>query len=280
MQRLHMSEDHHNTDTTRPTIMPASRARKETFIMALLSLLFASMFVYGTLGLIETEDFESAEHSDFVLKEEEANTTLIAVAENHKNSSTAASRDDRRIRILCIGDSLTAGVTKVGNKDWRPYAPFLEAALQNRSSLNGYSAATVYHKGYPGWTSEDLMNGRRRDDDNLTSILEDPSLQDLDLVILMAGSNDVLKGKYNSYDVSEYVIALHQFSLEQYSVPRTIALEIPGAKQYEKIPDMAMEVQVLSGHLQNYAATETRTTFVPFPFPYVDSDEKWSTDGV
>jgi lysophospholipase L1-like esterase len=259
--------------------------RKESFFIAILSLLFASLFVYGTLGLVENEDLVSAEQNDLVVKDNTINkgnatTTIIdssgdSMKEEKKDPDATRKLD---IRILCVGDSLTAGVTRVGNKDWTPYAPFLEAALRNRTALSSHSV-TVYHKGYPGWTSADLMYGSNHGSDNLTSILADSLFQDLDLVLLMAGSNDILQGKFSAYNVSEQVIALHQFCYEHF-VPRTIALEIPGARNYENSPETAEQVQVLSEHLRRYTDSEGRATFVSFPFEYEDGDNKWSADGV
>jgi lysophospholipase L1-like esterase len=258
--------------------------RKESFFIALLSLLFASLFVYGTLGRVENEDLVSAEQNDLVVKDkttDKGNATTIIESSGdsvkvEKKDPDATGKID--IRILCVGDSLTAGVTRVRNKDWRPYAPFLEAALRNRTALSSH-AVTVYHKGYPRWTSEDLMYGRHHGSDNLTSILADSSLQDLDLVLLMAGSNDMFQRKYNAYNVSEQVIALHQFCYEHF-VPRTIALEIPGARGYENNPETAEQVHGLSEHLRRYTDSEGRATFVSFPFDYEDGDNKWSTDGM
>jgi lysophospholipase L1-like esterase len=240
--------------------------------------------VYGTLGRAENEDLVSAEQNDLVVKDkttDKGNTTTIIESSSdsvkeEKTYPDATGKID--IRILCVGDSLTAGVTRVGNKDWRPYAPFLEAALRNRTALSSH-AVTVYHNGYPGWTSEDLMYGRHHGSDNLTSILADSLLQDLDLVLLMAGSNDMFQKKYNAYNVSEQVIALHQFCYE-HLVPRTIALEIPRFRNYENNPEVAEQVQELSEHLRRYTDSEGRATFVSFPFDYEDGDNKWSMDGM
>ena len=56
-------------------------------------------------------------------------------------------------RILCYGDSLTAGTFNMEEPDVLfPYAPHLEAALK----LKG--AAIVRHRGLPGWTAQGMVD--------------------------------------------------------------------------------------------------------------------------
>ncbi len=54
-------------------------------------------------------------------------------------------------KILCFGDSLTAGYNSEG---YSPYSEYLEALLGNRY--------TVEHIGLCGWTTDDMMNKKDR----------------------------------------------------------------------------------------------------------------------
>eukprot|EP00980_Cylindrotheca_fusiformis_P020512 scaffold7572_cov118-Cylindrotheca_fusiformis.AAC.1 len=271
--------------------------RKETFILTILSLLFVALFVYGTLG---NNISEPKKTTTTTLDSSFKNNTTLTVGEKRNKSSSSKKKkkkqdDDDIIRIVCIGDSLTAGVTSVGNKDWKPYAPYLQAQMEqdlllssnnSNNNNNNNKNISILHYGYPGWTSAELMHGRNnKNSDSMESILSSATTSSstesnlsLDLVIIMAGTNDMLRGRYNSYNVSQQVIELHQFGYEHFSVPRSILLEIPGAKAYERDSDLKKEVDLLSQHMRTFATTESRATFVPFPFDYTDDDDKWSED--
>eukprot|EP00980_Cylindrotheca_fusiformis_P022917 scaffold9920_cov70-Cylindrotheca_fusiformis.AAC.1 len=267
--------------------------RKETFILTILSLLFVALFVYGALG---NNISEPKKTTTTTLDSSFKNNKTLTVGEKRNKSSSSNKKkqddDDDIIRIVCIGDSLTAGVTSVGNKDWKPYAPYLQAQMEHDLLLSNNSSKniSILHYGYPGWTSAELMHGRNnKNSDNMESILSSATTTSstesnlsLDLVIIMAGTNDMLRGRYNSYNVSQQVIELHQFCYEHYSVPRSILLEIPGAKAYKRDSDLKKEVNLLSQHMRTFAESESRATFVPFPFDYTDDDgdDKWSMDGV
>ena len=78
-------------------------------------------------------------------------------------SRSAANRMSRDLscraqhRILCYGDSLTAGTA---DSPWElyPYAPHLEKALN--TNANGGTSFVVRHRGMPGWTAEAMVDAK------------------------------------------------------------------------------------------------------------------------
>jgi len=92
-------------------------------------------------------------------------------------------------RILCYGDSLTAGFCHGGHK-FAPYAIFLKDKLQ--SSNNGCDFEVDYY-GFSGWTTKQLLDNAHNQ--NLRDFvgMSGPGLavalkeKLYDLVILMAG---------------------------------------------------------------------------------------------
>ena len=92
-------------------------------------------------------------------------------------------------RILCYGDSLTAGFCCGGYK-FAPYAAFLKDKLQ---SSNHGCEFEIDHYGFSGWTTKQLLDGAHSQ--NLRDFvgMSGPGLavalkeKLYDLVILMAG---------------------------------------------------------------------------------------------
>lgn len=225
--------------------------RRETCAMTILSLFFVSLFVYGSLIPLE-------------------NTSVAS-----ETSTKVKKNEYSHIRILAVGDSLTAGITRGdGVRSQAPYAPLLEKALEQT-----FGNVTVFKKGFPGWTSVELRSGRGRGGSFLREMLDE--ILPLDLVIILAGTNDILGRLYKDpqNNVSANVIALHQECYDQ-NVPHTIALEIPGAKPYLQSGELSEQVEILTRHLKQFSAFEPKATFVPFPFEYSEGDDKWSTDGM
>ena len=96
-------------------------------------------------------------------------------------------------RVLCYGDSLTAGFCCGGYK-FVPYANFLKDKLQ---ALGGTSNVEIDHYGFSGWTTKQLLDNAHKD--NLTDFVGKSgpgiavalSQSHYDLVILMAGTGIV-----------------------------------------------------------------------------------------
>jgi lysophospholipase L1-like esterase len=218
------------------------------------------------------------------------------------------------IRILAFGDSLTAG-TSPPNYELFPYAPYLEAALNNQrgtttTTTTGLTAAAappvqtqrpvavmVRHVGFPGWTAEQMVDDANGPRGLQTTIrrIQDPSLS---LVILLAGTND-LGMRRSPNDIVQSILQLHQLCYkdddddDHVRVPHTLAIGIPPSGYQSMVPEAAAMVQQINQQLNEYAmmtttaaATTTTTkksstfTYTPFPFDYEPGGENWSNDGL
>jgi len=65
------------------------------------------------------------------------------------SSQVATISNQRRRRILCYGDSLTAGTSPPFNELF-PYGPYLETELNTSKE----EEVVVRWRGLPGWTSQ------------------------------------------------------------------------------------------------------------------------------
>lgn len=163
----------------------------------------------------------------------------------------------RHHRILCYGDSLTAGI--VMNDDgtinrYYPYGPHLERVLrqQQSSSSSPTSAVMVRSRGIPGWTAnamtQDLdgpntglrsalqalsvmpminagMNDDDDDDDEALHPLDDIA-DGVSLAIILAGTNDLGFGFGGAQEIAENIIQLHRICYQN-NVPHTLAIAVP-----------------------------------------------------
>ena len=186
------------------------------------------------------------------------------VLSNHKLDSN--KQRNRTISILCVGDSLTAGVTVMGHSELnKPYAPFLQGFLRKNHTNNDHSI-TVTHKGIPGWTSVDLIRGKRGLD-NLTTILSRPRNRNIDILVIMAGSNDIFRKTFLNYNISSRVEQLHKLAYKQ-GVPHTIAVGIPGSAIHSMDANLSEQFTLLTKSLERFADSDRRATFAPFSFSF------------
>jgi lysophospholipase L1-like esterase len=120
-------------------------------------------------------------------------------------------KDSRQYRILCYGDSLTAGFCSKG-KHFEPYGPFLARALQ----AAGIECEVIVC-GLSGLTAQDMLRHLKSSSveditgqigRGLAHFLEDEEHQDL--VVLMAGTNDLAVDKPEARSVFERVRQLHE----------------------------------------------------------------------
>ena len=117
------------------------------------------------------------------------------------------------LRVLCYGDSLTAG-TSPPLDTLHPFSPILERAI-------GSSTAIVRHLGLPGWTAAAMLQNVNDDQRGLNSLLKRTSPS---LAIILAGTNDL---GYNSEPgpILQALCGLHQIA-HDLEVP-TLAVGIP-----------------------------------------------------
>jgi lysophospholipase L1-like esterase len=196
-------------------------------------------------------------------------TSTMLITGAHALSTTTTKPNASR--ILCYGDSLTAGTTDDPFSLF-PYAPHLEKALQEHGKTN----VLVRHRGLPGWTTQMLLEAADGPEGLRTTI---KAAQPLVLVILLAGTNDL---GYTS-DASAIVnnlIRLHSICHDE-GVPKTLAIGVPPSG-YQSVNDDARKLaQTVNEQLQQYCAQNpTRMTYVEFPFEFSRSEGNFAMDGL
>ena len=190
-----------------------------------------------------------------------------------------------KYQIFCYGDSLTAGMTMAANREFHPYAPHLERTLRDRYA----TMAHVDHVGLPGWTTLQMMDSLQSPTNGLVGNLRMLPKPDADLgnntavvnmVVLLAGTND-LGRRYDPSDIVSRLIQLNQEALTA-GAETSIVLGIPPSRwQSRNLPASSACKTVNTDIATHFSRRgEERTTFVAFPFPYNESDPKWSRDGL
>jgi lysophospholipase L1-like esterase len=151
------------------------------------------------------------------------------------------------MRVLCYGDSLTAG-TSPPLDTLHPYAPVLERAL-------GSTTALVRHLGLPGWTASSMLQ-YANDEHGLNSLLKRGSP---DLAIILAGTNDL---SYTSDDQSilRALYGLHEMA-HDLEVPTLAVGILPSAYQAQQAEAAELAISVNRG-LREWCST--RGSMVPW----------------
>mmetsp|Transcript_9248 Transcript_9248/g.11671 ORF Transcript_9248/g.11671 Transcript_9248/m.11671 type:complete len:238 (-) Transcript_9248:169-882(-) len=178
-------------------------------------------------------------------------------------------------KILCFGDSITAGTSPPLN-DVFPYARHLENKI---ISFSGYESSLVRHFGLPGWSAKDLEG-----EGGLESILERikshtgsfPSLS-----IILAGTNDLAycANESDCGTILESIVSIHKIANEK-GIP-SLALSIPPSGWQVQSSEAGRFATIINEKLENWANNEKLTTFVPFPISTFDrSTGDWAPDGL
>lgn len=184
-------------------------------------------------------------------------------------------------RVLCYGDSLTAGTTSEDFFRNYPYAPHLETALTASDDSN--LGVQVRHLGLPGWTAASMAQAL--DDGSvglratLRRIQETLEGQVPSVVIVLAGTNDLATSP-DAQAIADHVAALHRAARE-FGVPRTVAVGVPPS-WYQSISEPA---RILTANVNQHLQAEAQShapamSFVPFPFPYERDGSLWDPDGL
>lgn len=186
-----------------------------------------------------------------------------------KTGVMALTSNSVATRILCYGDSLTAGTAPPDDALY-PYAPHLESTLKERGNN-----VMVRHLGFPGWTTSQMIQDAGSATGLRTTVR---GCMPLKLVILLAGTNDLAYTE-DPTDITNNVLALHAICHEE-GVKHTLAVGIPSSGYQSMNNAAASLAQMVNNELKEYCQTEYRATFVPFPFEYARDDEKWAYDGL
>lgn len=189
---------------------------------------------------------------------------------NNNNRAPQNARLTRQHRVLCYGDSLTAGTTSSDYVPY-PYAPHLEAALADDNVV-------VRHVGLPGWTTASMLD-QLDGPAGLRTAIEAIRLPTLSLVVILAGANDLGCGGGASVDdITDNLLKMHRVAWEC-GVPRTLAVGVPPSA-YQTTNKAARRIATeVNGRLQETSQGCTMA-YTPFPFPFEHGGENWDDDGL
>ncbi len=176
-------------------------------------------------------------------------------------------------RILCYGDSLTAGVAPP-SLELFPYAPYLEKELHESPN---FGKTTIRHRGLSGWTSSQMLDDADGPTTGLRSAIRAVKDPPLSLVIILAGTNDLGYGEEADL-IAESVVALHKMCFTE-GVPHTIAIGVPPSGYQSAYKDAADKAKQINYALKQFCqSSDSKSVFFPFPFHYAPGDANWSPD--
>ena len=185
----------------------------------------------------------------------------LALAASAVQASAAAS-DARTTRVLCYGDSLTAGFWSGGHA-FHPYATQLSRRLGgcavDHIGLSGYTSAQMAAT-LGGNTTEGDVDATRQRWATLDEALERTAYTH---VVVLAGTNDLSRlrhagGPRSAADVVDDVAALHKRALA--SGAQTLALTVPQPAFEGVRPQMAAGRAEINAGLRDFAAAKERVT--------------------
>lgn len=215
-------------------------------------------------------------HPSFTTSKSRKSFTVQSMSSSSTDLSTSVHR------VLCYGDSLTAG-TSTSPWELYPYAPHLEQALNSKSKAG--KSYVVRHRGMPGWTADAMVDAADDGQYGLRSAVRGIQSPSLSCVIIMAGTNDLGFATASPKDeqVSEIltpVKALHEMAWNE-GVPRTIAIAIPPSGYQAQVSAAATLAHNVNEELKSFCeSSRGKGVFVPFPFEYQRGGDNWSPDSL
>ena len=179
-------------------------------------------------------------------------------------------------RILCYGDSLTAGFCFRGSK-FVPYADTLESSL-SRKKLN----IEVDHFGFSGWTTQRLLINI--DEDVLRDFTgkSGPGLnkafqkQDYHLLILMAGTNDL--GHATIEEIFKNLQDLMNCAIK--ANVKVLSVGIPDSGYIYHNPNVRAKRDQINEKLAKYANETALVTYTDPPIKYEPKCASFDDDGL
>jgi len=225
-------------------------------------------------------------------------------------------KQPKTVRVLCFGDSLTAGMSPP-RKKFFPYSKYLQSELEklgnettasssptSRSGSGSKRQHITYHVDYiglPGWKTTQFLDTLDDEDHGLRPAILDYSKKNKDkpvdgqVAIILAGTNDI-PGLLRSADASSggldedamveplakqlfaNLMQLHQAALKAGAV-RTIALGIPTSAYQAKNSVAFTLVQHVNHHLRHNIKNEN-IVFMDFPFNIEHHGDYFAPDGL
>jgi len=180
-------------------------------------------------------------------------------------------------RLLCYGDSLTAGYTVVSpyTHEYEPWAPHLATAL----------GVSVEHVGMSGWTTRQMLDHQHSSVGTDVCGEKHPGLAKLchggrfSTVILMAGTNDL--GERSAEEIFDNLKALHEIC--HAAGAKTVALSIPQSKAAIIGPTFLVERRErVNSLLGGYAQDNAKCVYLPMDVevPWSEGSPHWEADGL
>ena len=180
-------------------------------------------------------------------------------------------------RILCYGDSLTAGYTAASpyTREYAPWAPHLAIAL----------GVSVEHVGMSGWTTRQMLDHQNSRVGIDVCGEKYPGLGQLCVggrfrtVILMAGTNDL--GERPAEEIFADLKALHEIC--HASGAQTVALSIPQSKAAMAGPAfIGQRRERVNSLLSAYARDNAKCVYLPMDLeiPWSEGSPNWEADGL
>lgn len=220
-------------------------------------------------------------------------------AHGQMNENLAASKTPSF--VFCYGDSLTFGMSDLHSRESYPYSKYLEQELNHlfdpdyslesieSESQTQVPATIVQHYGHPGWTATNMLDHMQSDNDGICSIIH--RIPTLSLMIILVGTNDIAQMTNVGKDVARLIIGsivdVHKGAIncaeeENNSRFHTLAVGIPGSAFQERVPVTSEISLYVNNALGSFAASypDGKVTYVEFPIPYQEGDDKWGADGL
>ena len=200
--------------------------------------------------------------------------------------SSRVTGPTQSVNVFSYGDSLTWGhdeqTYNFSPPRPNPYAKYLEQELAKRLQ----PAALVRHIGLSGWTSSQMRDKFNDEKDGLCpAIRRSPALS---VVVLLVGTNDlwgiesVASPEDHAAEIAQSITDLHTRALTSCGNPalRTLLIGIPESRYQMETPVAGRMASLINTVLSEFASSsDSRTTYIDFPFLFQENDEKWHGDG-
>ena len=189
------------------------------------------------------------------------------------------SNEERVINIFCFGDSLTYGTYNNNFFDKAPYSKTLykliKSYLNDNGNLNDKYKLSIKTRGIPGLCAMDM-----KDKLNKYLLKHKNGEYNIDLMIILGGTNDIGQGYYENKQIISSIIDLHK-SCHSTGISKTLLITIPQCKnqttQLVKIRD-EINTKLIQFHQENQ--NKVLLFDMNKEIPYSDNNKIWSQDGL
>jgi lysophospholipase L1-like esterase len=197
----------------------------------------------------------------------------------------ASASEAARLKVLCYGDSLTAGLAN--GSDGHVFNPYAVKLGETLAELG--VTAEVVSDGASGFTAEELLGNADQARLDLSKFPRYPGpgkglshwldSDKFDLVILLAGTNDLGNPPVDPRAVVSHIWSLHGL-VHQRGI-KTIAISVPDAKYHGRIKAAKKERDGIDAELRKLCDAQTNlATFFECPIKWAPDSDLWDKDGL